>query len=115
MDTSANTNSKRLVVNTLLLYIRMGLTMLVAMYTSRIVINALGFSDYGIYNIVGGIVAMFTFINSTMAAATQRFITIEIGKNDIVRLCKIFSSSVNIHIAIAIIVFCWLRRLEYGL
>ena len=75
------------------------------MYTSRIVINALGFSDYGIYNIVGGIVAMFTFINSTMAAATQRFITIEIGKNDIVRLCKIFSSSVNIHIAIAIIVF----------
>ena len=97
--------SKKIIINTLMLYIRMGLTMLVAMYTSRIVINALGIEDYGIYSVVGGIVGMFMFINTTMAAATQRFITIEIGRNDTNRLSKIYSTSINVHIIISLIIF----------
>ena len=68
-------NSKRIAKNTILLYFRMLFLMGISLYTSRVVLNTLGVEDYGIYNVVGGIVAMFGFINSSMASATQRFIT----------------------------------------
>lgn len=76
--------------------------MAVALYTSRVVLNVLGIDDFGIYNVVGGIITMFTFLNSAMAASTQRFLTFEIGKQGNVH--KIFSSSILIHRAIAFIV-----------
>lgn len=80
------------------------LSMIVSLYTSRVVLNALGIDDFGIYNVVGGIVIMLGFLNNAMAASTQRFLTFEIGKNDVIQLKKIFNMSVTIHIIIALIV-----------
>lgn len=78
--------------------------MLVGLYTSRIVINALGLSDYGIYNIVGGVVGLFGFINSSMTRSTQRFLNFELGKNNDESVNKVFSNSIIIHSVIAIII-----------
>jgi len=80
-------------------------TMTVSLYTSRIVLNTLGVSDFGIYNIVGGVVVLFSFLNNAMSSATQRFLNFEIGKNDFVQLRKIFCISMNVHVSIAFIVF----------
>lgn len=103
MTTTAN--NKRIARNTLLLYFRMILVMAVALYTSRVVLNTLGVEDYGIYNVVGGIVAMFGFINSSMSSATQRYLTFTLGKGDEKRLQTIFSTSLQIHALIAGMVF----------
>ena len=67
-------NNKRIAKNTLLLYFRMIFMMAVSLFTSRVVLNTLGVEDYGIYNVVGGVVAMFGFINGSMSSATQRYI-----------------------------------------
>ena len=80
--TTASENNKRIAKNTLLLYVRTLIVMLITLYTSRIVLNTLGVTDYGIYNVVGGVVAMFGFINSSMSSATQRYITFALGKGD---------------------------------
>ena len=98
-------NNKRIAKNTLLLYFRMFLTMAVSLYTSRVVLKTLGVVDYGIYNVVGGIVVMFGFINSCMSSATQRFITFALGKGDLQQLRTVFSTSLQIHAIIAAIVF----------
>lgn len=97
-------NNKRIAKNTILLYIRMLVLMLVSLYTSRVVLAALGVEDYGIYNIVGGIVVLFTFLNNAMVSSTQRYLNYELGKNDLLQAQKVFSISLNIHILIAIIV-----------
>lgn len=78
--------------------------MVVSLYTSRIVLNTLGIEDYGIYNVVGGIVTMLGFLNNAMATGTQRFLTFELGKENHAQLAKVFSMSVNIHATIAIVV-----------
>jgi O-antigen/teichoic acid export membrane protein len=98
-------NNKRIAKNTAMLYFRMLLTMAVSLYTSRVVLNTLGVEDFGIYNVVGGFVAMFGFLNSAMASATQRFLAFEIGKQDKIQLRNVFSMSVNIHFFIAFIIF----------
>lgn len=98
-------SNKRIAKNTVLLYFRMLLTMGVSLYTSRIVLNTLGVEDFGIYNVVGGVVIMFSFLNSAMSSATQRFLAIELGKQDDEQLKKVFSMSINIHVLIAIIIF----------
>ena len=72
-------NNKRIAKNTALLYFRMLLTIIIGLYTSRVVLNTLGVSDYGVYNIVGGIVAMLAFLNAAMVASSQRFISFELG------------------------------------
>ncbi len=97
-------NTKRIARNTFMLYIRMLLTMIISLYTSRVVLNVLGVEDFGIYNVVGGIVVMFSFLNGSMATAIQRFLAFEIGQNNYKRLGEIFSLSVTIHIGIALIV-----------
>lgn len=94
-------DNKRIAKNTALLYLRMLLNMVVSLYTSRIVLNTLGVEDFGIYNVVGGFVTMFGFLNSAMASATQRFFAFEIGRNDKMQLCNVFCMSVNIHFLIA--------------
>ena len=101
-DTSSN--NKRIAKNTLLLYFRMLLTMAVSLYTSRVVLQTLGVEDYGIYNVVGGVVAMFTFINNAMGSATQRYLTFELGKNDHIRLKQVFCTSIAIHAFIALMI-----------
>lgn len=102
-DTSVN--NKRIAKNTLLLYVRMLFMMGVSLYTSRVVLNTLGVEDYGIYNVVGGVVAMFGFINGAMSSATQRFITFALGKGDMDNLQKVFSTTLQIHALIATIIF----------
>lgn len=98
-------NNKRIAKNTLLLYCRMLLTIVVGLYTSRVVLNTLGVSDYGVYNVVGGIVAMLSFLNSALTAASQRFIAFELGRGDISKLKRIFCTSVTIHAILAVIIF----------
>lgn len=98
-------NNRRIAKNTLMLYFRMMLTMLVTLYTSRIILNTLGVEDYGIYNVVGGIVTMFAFFNSAMSSATQRFLSFEIGKGDFNKLRKIFNTIQIIQIGIAVLIF----------
>lgn len=97
-------NTKRLAKNTIALYFRMLLSMLVSLYTSRVVLNTLGIEDYGIYNVVGGVVAMFGFLNASMSGATARFLSFELGKGDFQQLKKTFSSALIIHIGIALII-----------
>ena len=77
----------------------------VSLYTSRVVLDTLGVEDYGIYNVVGGIVVMFSFLNSAMASATQRYLTFELGRSNMEQLKNVFVTSVNIHIIIAVAVF----------
>lgn len=78
--------------------------MLVTLYTSRVVLQMLGAEDYGIYNVVGGVVAMFGFLNASMTGTTQRYLNFELGKGDYKRLREVFVTSVNIHILISVIV-----------
>lgn len=87
-----------------MLYIRMFISMLVGLYTSRVVLATLGVEDYGIYGVVGGVVGMMGFLNASMSGATSRFLTFELGKGDKERLAKTFSSALIVHIGIAIVV-----------
>lgn len=81
------------------------ITMLVTLFTSRVVLNALGEENYGIYNVVGGVVAMFSVLSGSLSGAISRFITYELGKKNVERLKIIFSTSVNIQILMSLIVF----------
>ncbi len=101
MSTQTSDNNKRIAKNTLLLYFRMLFMMGISLFTSRVVLNTLGVEDYGIYNVVGGIVAMFGFINGSMSSATQRYITFALGKGDKQRLSTVFSTTLQIHTLIA--------------
>lgn len=95
-------NNKRIAKNTIVLYIRMLVQMVIGLYTSRVILNALGVTDFGIYNVVGSVTAMLAFINSSMSNATMRFITYEEGRGNSDRLNVVFCTSMNIHILIAI-------------
>lgn len=97
-------NNKRIAKNTVLLYIRMLITLVVSLYTSRVVLNTLGVDDYGVYSVVGGIVVILGFLNGAMASATQRYLNFELGKNDFQRLQKVFSTSLIIHVLVAVAV-----------
>lgn len=98
-------SNKRIAKNAIMLYIRMFLSMIVGLYTSRVVLNTLGVVDYGIYGVVGGVVSIMGFLNASMAGATSRFITFELGKGNNQRIKDTFSSALIIHIGIALIVF----------
>ena len=97
-------SNKRIAKNTLFLYCRMLLLMVVHLYTARVVLAALGIDDYGIYNVVGGIVVLFSFINGALSSATQRFINFELGRSDIDTVRNVFSVSMNVHLCVAIVV-----------
>ena len=101
-DTSAN--NKRIAKNTLLLYVRMLFMMAISLFTSRVILGTLGVEDYGIQNVVGGIVAMFGFLNGSMSSATQRYITFALGKGDKDRLQTVFCTALQIHALIAVII-----------
>lgn len=101
MSSQTSDNNKRIAKNTLFLYFRMLFMMAISLFTSRVVLNTLGVEDYGIYNVVGGIVAMFGFINGSMSSATQRYITFALGKGDKSRLQTVFSTTLQIHTLIA--------------
>lgn len=92
-----STGNKRLAKNTLVLYLRMLFTMVLQLYTSRLVLQALGVEDYGIYNVVGGVIAMLNFVNMSLSNADSRFIAVEIGSGDQNSVKKLFSCIMTIH------------------
>lgn len=100
----ALSNNKRIAKNTLFMYFRMFFTMCVSLYTSRVVLATLGFTDYGLNNVIGGIIAMFSFINGAMTNTTSRFITFVLGKGDEKRLKVVFSMGFYIHCLIALLI-----------
>ena len=104
MDKDNSLKSSRIARNTLMLYVRMFVLMLVGLYTSRVVLHALGENDFGIYNVVGGVVAMFTIISGALNSAVSRFITFEMGKGSAGQLNKVYSTAVTIQLILALIV-----------
>ena len=101
---SQSANNKRIAKNTIYLYIRMLLVMGVSLYTSRLTLEILGVEDYGIYTVVGGVVSMLAFLNSSMAISVQRFLSFEIGKDNLEKVRSIFNTSLLVHVFLAIIV-----------
>lgn len=99
-----NENNKRIAKNTLVLYVRMGFLMCIGLYTSRITLNALGIDNYGIYNVVGSIIAMFSIFTSSLTAAISRSLTVELGKGNFENLKKAFFTSLFVLIIISIII-----------
>lgn len=97
-------NKKRIAKNTIALYVRMFVNLIVSLYTSRVVLATLGIEDYGIYGVVGGIVGMFSFLNAAQSGATSRFLTYEMGKGDKQKLKDTFSSALIVHVIIAFVV-----------
>ena len=96
-------DNKRIAKNTLFLYVRMFIILAVSLYTSRIVLDKLGVDDYGLYNVVGGVVGMLSFINGTLSIGTMRFITTELGHNDLVGLKKTFNTAFYTHLGLSFI------------
>lgn len=96
-----SSNNKRIAKNTVYLYIRMLFSMAVSLYTSRVILATLGVMDYGIWNLVGGVIALFSFLNTSMSGATARFLSYEIGKGVDRNVQRVFSGALTIHILIA--------------
>ena len=95
-------NQKRVAKNTLWMYFRMLFSMLIGLYTSRLILSALGAEDFGIYSVVGGLVAMFSMISGTMSTAVNRFLSFELGKADKKRIKAVFSTSLSVHVMLAL-------------
>lgn len=100
---SQSTN-KRIAKNTLFLYFRMIITMTITLFTSRVILQTLGIEDFGIYNVVGGIITMFSFLSASLAEGTQRFITYELGKGSEGNVQKVFSVCVFLHILLGLLI-----------
>lgn len=98
-------DSKRIAKNTGLLYFRMLLMIVISLYTSRILLDTLGVEDFGIYNVVGGVVVMIGFLNGTMGTTSSRFITVSLGQNDMKEMRKTFSSILLVNLFLALLVF----------
>lgn len=99
-----NDNNKRIAKNTALLYVRMAFSMIVSLYTSRVVLATLGVEDFGIYGVVGGIVTLFDFLNASMSGCTSRFLTFELGRGNFNNLRDTFSTAIYVHLFIALLV-----------
>lgn len=104
MIMKVNENNKLIVKNSIYMYVRMIFTVLIGLYTSRMILSSLGFEDYGLYNVIGGIVALLGFVNGSMSNTTSRYITFNLGKNNISHLIEVFSTSFYIHVAIAVVI-----------
>lgn len=102
-------SNRTIAKNTLMLYLRMALTMAVSLYTSRVILSVLGVVDDGIYSIVGGAVSMFMFLNGALSGATSRFLTFELGRDDKERLKQTFSAALMVHIILAVVIFILLE------
>lgn len=98
-------SSKRIIINTGWMYVKMFLSIIISLYTSRLILQALGVIDYGVYNVVAGVVTMFNFLNASQSTATQRYITFELGKKKDSRVREVFSSSVYNHIVVSVVIF----------
>lgn len=99
-----SSNNKRIAKNTVMLYIRMFVTMCISLYTSRVILQTLGVEDYGVYNVVGGFVTMFGILTTSLSASISRFVTVELGKGDIERQRVVFSTSIKIQLLMSLII-----------
>lgn len=108
-------SSTRVIKNTLYLYIKMGITMIVSLFSTRLVLASLGASDFGVFNVVGGAIAMLGFLNSTMANATQRFMAFTEGEGGAHKKIAVFNVCFILHIVIAIITAVFLIAAMYPL
>jgi len=97
-------NTRRLAKNTIILYFRMFVMMAIGLFTSRIVLQTLGVKDYGTYNVVGGVVSMFSIVSSSLSTSISRFITFELGRENKERLNKVFSTAINVQLLLSVIV-----------
>ena len=104
-------NKHRLLKNTIVLYVRTLITMIISLFTSRVILQNLGVEDYGVYNVVGGFVSMFAIVSSTLTGTTQRYLTYEIGKKEGANPQKIFGLSINIHIGLSVIILVLLETI----
>lgn len=102
MPHSLSSHNTRLARNTLMLYLRMLLMMCINLYASRVILRVLGFDDYGLFNVVAGVVTMLGFLNPTLASGTQRFLNYAMGQDDECQLHKCFSNAMTIHAALAL-------------
>ena len=100
---SQSTKTKTIAKNAVFLYIRMIIVTIITLFTSRIILRELGFEDYGLYNVVGGVVALFAFLRSSMNSSTQRFLSYEMGKGNLENLQNTFSTCLVAHLLIAFI------------
>ena len=103
------TSNKRIAKNTIFLYIRMGLVLVVSLITTRVVLHALGVVDYGIYNVVSGFVSMFAFLNTSMANGVQRFYNYSLGRNNGYSIADVYNSALQIQCLMAIIILILLE------
>lgn len=101
---SQSYNNKRIAKNTLLLYIRMGAMMAINLYTSRVILNALGVVDYGLFNVVGGLVIIFSVLSKSLTNSISRYLTFELGKGETIRLKEMFSSALVIQFILCAII-----------
>lgn len=101
---SMQSNNKTIAKNTLFLYFRMMFTMVISLFTSRIILQKLGVDDYGIYQAVGGVVGFLSFINGALSTGSSRFLTYALGEGNVEKLKRTFSTTLNIHILIAILI-----------
>ena len=99
-----STKTKRIVKNSLMLYVRLFVHIIVGLYASRITLEALGVDDFGIYNLVGGIIVVMNFISNAMALSINRFLSFSIGRNDNGKASEVFSMAMNIHIILCVLV-----------
>lgn len=97
-------NNKRIAKNTIMLYFRMILLMLIGLYTSRVVLQSLGVENYGINNVIAGFLSMFGIITSSMSGAISRFITVELGKDNLIRLKQVFSTSISVQFFMGLLI-----------
>lgn len=104
MESQSQANSKRLAKNTIMLYIRMLILIPIGLFTSRVVLQALGVEDYGINSVIAGFLSMFGIITGSMSNAISRFITVELGKGMIERLKQVFSTSISVQLYMGIII-----------
>ncbi|WP_320018341.1 oligosaccharide flippase family protein [Labilibaculum manganireducens] len=100
-----SSNNKRLAKNSILLYFRMGLTMIISLISARIVLNTLGVADYGVYSVVGGFVVLFSFLNQSLSTVTQRYFAVALGEKDDKKLLGYYNSSIIIYLGVVLIVF----------
>ena len=98
------TDNKLIAKNAIALYIRSIVTMLIGLYTSRVILQALGVEDYGIYNVVGGFVSLFSLISGSISGSISRFLTFELGRGDTEQLKLVFSTSLFVLIGLSVIV-----------
>lgn len=96
-------NTHRILFNTIITYAKSAITIVIALYSTRLILNTLGAADFGLFNVIGGLVGMLSFLNAAMATSTQRYISFNLGKNDITKVRSVFANSSILHYGIGIL------------